>query len=171
MKNNSKNRTAKKRISPASHGIDAPLMKGDLLVLPLGILVAIYISFITTSSANIFQNPQAVSWDFLLSILMIIIFGFLYFYHTFRRRPRSLFTRIIASAITTILLLAILLVLIFTSGAETCTGIMGGRTDCVGLQYGALYLLLFNPYTTPALGILSLIGIISVLLKVKKDVR
>jgi len=160
MKNKSTTRTAKKKTIAKTGGIDAPLMKGDLLLLPLGLLAALSIPVVIAQFANIFQNPQPI----LLFLLAIVSFGLLYAYVTFRRYSRSLLTRIMAGIPAVMLLLAFLLTLFSTSGSDNCTGFFGTQTDCVSMQQLALYFLLFNPLVGLILGVTSLVGIISILL-------
>lgn len=160
MKNNSKAHATRKKINSKPTGIDAPLMKGDLLVIPLGILATITGFSLAMEFRTISQHPQFLQ---LLSSLAVIFFVLLYAYETFRRHTRSFPTRIMAGILTLLLFLVFLLTLLFTSGGETCTGFFGAQTDCVGLQHIALLFLLFNPNVTPILGLISLIGIISIL--------
>ena len=165
MKNNSKAHATRKKINSKPTGIDAPLMKGDLLVIPLGILATITGFNLAIQFQTISQHPQFLQ---LLSSLAVIFFVLLYAYETFRRHTRSLSTRIMTGILTLLLFLVFLLTLLFTSGGETCASFFGSRTNCIDLQYGVIHLLLFNPYVAPALGFISLVGVVSILTRKRK---
>jgi ABC-type transport system involved in cytochrome c biogenesis permease subunit len=165
MKNKSKTRSTKKKIDFTPQGIDAPLMRGDLLLIPLGILTALSI-FVT--APQLISAPGSASLSTILALLTLVGFGILYVYETLRRHKRSLTTRIMAAIPAVSLLIAFILTLLSSSGGNSCTGFFGTPTDCISMQHVVLYFLLFNPLTTSFLGITSLVGIFSILLKSRK---
>lgn len=168
MKNNQKIQTTKKKTNPKVEEIDPPLMKGDLLLIPVGILSALCTFSALNQLTTAFQHPDPATSYLLIISLLVACFGLLYAYKTFRRNNRSLLTRTMAGIQAVLLLIAFILTLSFTSGGSSCTGFFGAKTDCIDLQYLALYFLLFNPFVGITLGVTSLVGIFSILIKNRK---
>lgn len=163
----------KKRVSRREYQTPAwpnsRLKKGDWLILPLSILAAV--SFYTAVlslpvSYSFVQSPLSSFMVPALPAFLVAFFSLFYIYYTLRRKARPLLAKIIAYTLSFVFLLVLLW--IAAGSGQPCTGFFGGPTDCSSLYYLKILIALFNPYSCIVLSLLSLSGIITLLVTVRR---
>ena len=166
---------AKKR--PIVKGTKFVLRPSDWAIIPLAILVA-YAWYIVFTSHIISYIGMVTAWYHSIifhpavSALAIAIFGSLYIYRDVLRKDIGRYSRVVAYlfAILVVWFLFLLLGgLMINESSPMCTGLMGGEMPCIQVDQLKFYLLFLNPYSLLLWAVLSTIGSVFVVLKMRHE--
>ncbi|QQG50987.1 MAG: hypothetical protein HZB75_00550 [Candidatus Saccharibacteria bacterium] len=161
----------------AAKGIKFVFRSSDWAIIPMAILVAyawylvftsrivLHVDMFTTWYHNIIFHPA-------VSALAIAIFGSLYIYRDILRKDVGKYGRAVAYlfAILVVWFLFLLLGgLMINESSPMCTGLMGGRTPCIEVDQLKFYLLFLNPYSLVLWAVLSIIGSVLTVLKIRRE--
>lgn len=152
-------------LDPISGEGSSRLKKGGWLILPLGLLAALSLYVLARNFPNIIPGSlQGSFFSAPFSALLMTLFSVLFIYKTVRRIPQHILAKIVAYILTFLFIIGV--VLMINASGHGCT-FAGGPVDCTSAQIMPLWLVFYNPWVTPVVTVLSLVGIIMLLLKRK----
>jgi hypothetical protein len=162
--------------------IEAPrskfvLRRSDWAILPLGFLtlyswyrvfadpIDFRLGLFGMWHHNILLHPS-------LAMLAIAVFGSLYIYRDLRRKDVGRYARGIAYLLACLVIFYILVQLLAAipnGPTSLCSGFLGIRTRCAEVTQLQFYIYLQNPFSLFLWGVLSTIGSIVLLLKIRHE--
>jgi hypothetical protein len=151
----------------------------DWVIIPLAILAAYAWVRAFTEPIDFRMGLFSVWYQNIIfhpgvAMIAIAVFCSLYIYRDISRKDVGKYARVIVYffAILTVYYLIVQLNAVMASGASsTCTGLMGGQTNCaqVGQLYAYIYLL--SPFSLLLWGALSTVGIIILARKTRREFK
>lgn len=147
--------------------------KSDWLAIPLAIFIAVCLYFYLQSPSAL-SNFNPFSLVFIvgtfsiapLTVILMIIFGSLYIYRTFRRDDIHKVVQVIGWLFVVVALFSLLYVWI--GGDRGCSGFMGEQTTCADANLVGVMILFLNPFTQMLWSVLAAVGLIRLTMRVKK---
>lgn len=109
------------------------------------------------------------SWDLLQAgaALLLTAFSFLYVIEIIKKEQIGYYVTALSYLLTALLLWSLIPALL--SVGRSCSSLFGAQTSCVDNHFLTVSILLFNPFSMIILGVLCLSGIVTLLIKPKKQ--